>query len=402
MMLKRNIFRAGWCLGAILVLQLPLASSLAAQAPWVSVAPVVRKSLRQPVEQAAILLPYARIRVSSKVTGFVSEVHVDIGDRVTKGDPLVEIAVPELEAELAAADARVNSAAADVDQARAKLKLEQIRYDLTKSLFEKKGRTRFQLEEADAQVKLAEATMAAAGAKKVEAEANVQKFRVLVGFGVINASFSGVITERSIDPGALVRGGLDGSATGMLALERDDRLRCRIEIPERDAELVLSAHRRGVLGLELTLGASGELVKLQPGKLSGGVAHFALSLHPRSHHMLAEIELDNSALNLRPGYFGKAKFDVSGGEAESPGFVIPNTALRAPRKGRPHVFVVSKSSVEQGVGIVERLNVTPGTTDGREIEVTPEDGSSLKDKWVVVRGAADLQGGEKVSIGGVK
>ena len=59
MMLKRNIFRAGRCLGAILVLQLPLASSLAAQAPRVSVAPVVRKSLRQPVEQAAILLPYA-------------------------------------------------------------------------------------------------------------------------------------------------------------------------------------------------------------------------------------------------------------------------------------------------------------------------------------------------------
>ena len=115
--------------------------------------------------------------------------------------------------------------------------------------------------------------------------------------------------------------------------------------------------------------------------------------------MLAEIELDNSSLNLRPGYFGKAKFDISGGETETPAFVIPNTALRAPRKGRPHVFVVSKSS---GKGIVERLNVTPGTTDGREIEVTPEGGASLKDKWVVVRGGADLQGGQKVSIGGAK
>ena len=402
MMSKRNISRAGRCLGAILVLQLSLASSLAAQTPRVSVAPMVRKSLRQPVEQAAILLPYARIRVSSKVTGFVSEVHVDIGDRVTKGDLLVAIDVPEHEAELAAAEARVKSADADVSQARASVRLQQVRYDLTRSLFEKRGRTRFQLEEADAELKLAEAAVAAAEAKKVEAEANVQKLRVLVGFGTIKAAFSGVISERNVDLGALVRGGLDGNATEMLTLERDDRLRCRIEIPERDAKLVLSAYGRGTLALELILEASGEMVKLPPGKLSGGAAHFALSLHPRSHHMLAEIELDNSALNLRPGYFGKAKFDVSGGEAESPGFVIPNTALRAPRKGRPHVFVVSKSSVEQGVGIVERLNVTPGTTDGREIEVTPEDGSSLKDKWVVVRGAADLQGGEKVSIGGVK
>lgn len=392
----------------LLALQSFLAAGLSAQSSYVSVAPILRKSLREPIEQAATLLPYARIVVSCKVTGFVSEIHVDIGDRVTKGDPLVVIAVPEIEADLAAADARVNSAAAELAKTRANVRLEEIRYNLTKSLFEKKGRTRFQLEEADAQLKLAEAAVAAAEAKKVEAEANVQKLRVMVGFADIKAPFSGVITERKIDPGALVRGALDGSATGMLTLEQDDKLRCRIEIPERDARLVLSAHKRGVLELEITIGASGQKIELPPSKLAGGVAHFALSLHPRSHHMMAEIEIDNGDLDLRPGYFGKAKFTIiSATDEEAASFVIPNTALRAPRKGKPHIFVVSVPSGKarpSGKAGVRRLDVTPGTTDGREIEIAPVGDEKLDGLWVIVRGSADLlgDGSEKVIIGGGK
>ena len=119
-----------------MILQSFLAPAVQAQAVFVRVAPVVKKNLRKPVEQAATLLPYKRIEVSCKVTGFVGEVHVDIGDRVTKGDPLVEVAVPELEAELAAGEARVNSAAADLDKAKANVRLEEIRYNLPRSLFE--------------------------------------------------------------------------------------------------------------------------------------------------------------------------------------------------------------------------------------------------------------------------
>ncbi len=398
-MSKRIFTRTGSCLGGLLAIQLVLASALPAQVSRVSVAQVVRKSLRKPIEQAATLLPYARVMVRSMVTGFVSEVHVDIGDRVTKGAPLLVVAVPEIEAELAAADARVNSAEADLSHARANVRLEEIRYNLTKSLFEKKSRTRFQLEEADAQLKLAEAAVAAAEAKKAEAEAKVQKLRVLVGFGNINAPFTGVVTERRIDPGALVRGGLDGGATDLLTLERDDRLRCRIEIPEQDANLVLTARRRGGLGLKITLDVSGEEINLSPADLAGESAHFALSLHPQSHHMLAEIELDNSSLNLRPGYFGKASFSIVPTDDSVRPFVVPNTALRAPRKGRPHVFVVSRSSGEDRV---RRLDVTPGATDGRNIEVSPLGDGKLEGLWVVVRGGADLRGGEEVRIGGGK
>ena len=398
-MSKRIFTRTGSCLGGLLAIQLVLASARPAQVSRVSVAQVVRKSLRKPIEQAATLLPYARVMVRSMVTGFVSEVHVDIGDRVTKGAPLLVVAVPEIEAELAAADARVNSAEADLSHARANVRLEEIRYNLTKSLFEKKSRTRFQLEEADAQLKLAEAAVAAAEAKKAEAEAKVQKLRVLVGFGNINAPFTGVVTERRIDPGALVRGGLDGGATDLLTLERDDRLRCRIEIPEQDANLVLTARRRSALGLKITLDVSGEEINLSPADLAGESAHFALSLHPQSHHMLAEIELDNSSLNLRPGYFGKASFSIVPTDDSVRPFVVPNIALRAPRKGRPHVFVVSKSSGEDRV---RRLDVTPGATDGRNIEVSPLGDGKLEGLWVVVRGGADLRGGEEVRIGGGK
>jgi len=397
-MSNRIFSRAGLCLVALLAIQLALTPALLAQSGRVSVTQIVNKSLRKPIEQAAVLLPHSRIVVSSMVTGLVGEVHVDIGARVKKGDPLLVVAVPEIEAELAAAEARVSSAIAVLSQAGASVRLEKIRYDLTRSLFEKKGRTRFQLEEADAQLKLAEAALAAAEAKKAEAEANAQKLRVMVGFADIKAPFPGVITERKVDPGALVRGGLDGVATELLTLEGDDKLRCRIEIPELDAKRVLSAYKRGALGLEITLGATGEIIKLPASRLGGGVVHFARSLHPRSHHMLAEIEFENTSFIL-PGFFGKAKFSISGTSAKSQAFVIPNAALRTPRKGRPHIFVLSKSSVEKGTGQAQRLDVTVGDTDGRDIEIMPVGGASLKDRWVIVRGGGELQGGENVSIG---
>ena len=108
--------------------------------------------------------------------------------------------------------------------------------------------------------------------------------------------------------------------------------------------------------------------------------------------MLAEIELDNSSLNLRPGYFGKASFSIVPTDDSARSVVIPHTALRAPRKGRPHVFVVSSNS---GVDIVRRLNVTPGATDGRNIEVSTLGDGKLEWLWVVVRGGAERGGGER-------
>ena len=60
-MSKRIFTRTGSCLGGLLAIQLVLASALPAQVSRVSVAQVVRKSLRKPIEQAATLLPYARI-----------------------------------------------------------------------------------------------------------------------------------------------------------------------------------------------------------------------------------------------------------------------------------------------------------------------------------------------------
>ena len=63
--------------------------------------------------------------------------------------------------------------------------------------------------------------------------------------------------------------------------------------------------------------------------------------------------------------------------------------------------MVEKAS---GKAKVRRLDVTAGSTDGREIEIAPISGEKLEELWVVVRGGADLSGDgtEEVSIGGGK
>jgi RND family efflux transporter MFP subunit len=214
----------------------------------------------------------------------------------------------------------------------------------------------------------------------------------LVEFGQVRAPFAGVITRRLVDTGALVKGGASGDAKPLFVVQRDDKLRCRVEVPERDVIFVLGAFRAKTLAVRLALDVlPGRTFEIQPEAIASGAGRLESSVHPDSHHMLAEFDIENTDGTLLPGLMGKAAIEARGAAAE-PVVLVPNTAVQAPRRGKPFVFVIQEVN---GTARLEERPVELGLSDGSRIEVL----SGLREgERVVVRGGGALVQGQEVSV----
>jgi RND family efflux transporter MFP subunit len=344
------------------------------------------------VRQSATLHPFEDVAVHARVSGYVREVRVDLGARVETGQVLAVLDLPEEEAKFLEAQVEVKTADAQLKKSSANLRLKQAVLDLTKSLFEKQGRTQFQLDEAQADLELAVAELELARARIEEAVARVRKAAVLVDFGQVRAPFSGVVTKRLVDTGALVKSGASGEAQPLFVVQRTDRLRCRVEIPERDVIFVLESFRAKTLAVKIVLDAlPAQTLEMAPAAVASGLARFASSVHPESHHMLAEFDIVNDDRALLPGLFGKATIEAQSPASEAV-VLVANTAIQAPRRGRPFVFVVKE---EPGVAKLEERSVELGLSDGTRIEVLS---GLLEGERVVVRGGGGLIEGQSVSV----
>jgi RND family efflux transporter MFP subunit len=354
----------------------------------VAVAPAERGHLDRVVKQAANLVAYEQVLVFSRATGYAQEVLVDIGDDVKKGQPLAFLDVPEQEATLAAAEAELIGTQAEVERAGADAKLKEALYELTKNLFDKQARSKFHLEEADANRELSRAMSKVAAAREKQARAKRERAKTLAGYGKVVAPFAGVVTQRLVDPGALVLAGSASGAMPLFEVQRVDKLRCRIDVPERDAILVIDSQKHGALSASVAF--AGLSLEWTNAELGSANVRFSKALHSKSKHMLAEILVDNSQGRLLPGFFGRAILKVETGKRL---LLVPNTGIQSPRKGVPHVFVVRNYP---GSPTVERVNVQLGITDGRRTEIRQP--ALPPGTLVVVRGAANLLDGQAVRV----
>ena len=354
----------------------------------VAVAAAERGSLDRSVKQAANLAAYAQVLVYSRATGYAQTVFADIGDDVEAGQALVKLDVPEQDAALAAAQAELISAQAEVERAQADAQLQETMYELTKKLFDKQARSKLHLEEASASQTLSRARLKVAGAREKEFAAKLDGARARAGYSTVVAPFSGVVTQRLVDPGALVRAGTASGAMPLFEVQRQDKLRCRIDVPERDATLVIDSHRHKALsGAVAFAGSSLEWTSAEFAEME---VRFARALHPQTKHMRAEIIIDNSRGTMLPGFFGRASLNV---DTRQEMLLVPNTGIQAPRKGVPHVFVV-RNYPERPT--VEMIEVRLGITDGRRTQVIEP--ALRPGTLVVVRGAANLLDGQSVRV----
>ena len=328
----------------------------AAVTPTAGVAKVTREDLFKAVTIAAEFRPYEEVALHAKVSGFVSKMNVDFGDTVKAGQLLATLEVPELQAELANAQAANAKAAADFTNAN-------LIYSRLQSVNKEHPNLVAQQDLDTAQANELTATAAIAAAK-----ANFEKFQTMVSYTQIVAPFDGVITSRYADPGTLI------DAQGKPLLRVSDNYRLRLDFP------VTVDYVK-----DIALGAPVEVrVDSLNGKtFAGKISRFTHEVDDNTRTMITEIEVPNLDLELIPGMYANVILQV---EQRPNALAIPVEAVSGEKN--PTVLVLNQDQQ------IEERAVTLGLETPEKFEVL----SGLREGDLVIVGSrAQFQAGEKVA-----
>lgn len=168
-------------------------------------------------EVSGIAGPVERAVLSTKLTGSVTRVLVQEGDRVRRGALLAQIDARDIDAKRTQVEASVSAAEAVHREATT----QAARF---RALYADSAATRYQLDQVETGLARAEAALGAARASGAELDA--------VGdYANISAPFAGLITQRFADPGAFVAPG-----SPVIEIQRDDRLRLSVTVPPATAQ----------------------------------------------------------------------------------------------------------------------------------------------------------------------
>jgi membrane fusion protein, multidrug efflux system len=294
------------------------------------------------------VMAYQEATLYAKVAGYLKSINVDKGDTVTEGELLAEIEAPEM--------------LADLVKARAEAEAAQL---------ESKRVTQAQKKASDL---VMPQTVDAAIAKSDVAVAGVQRIETLLSYAKITAPFSGIITKRWADPGALIPAATSSSApksASVVTLMDFSRVRIDVAIPDTEAPLV-----RKDLPVKVTVD------ELPNRTFKGAITRFAYALDESTKTMATEIEIPNYDLALRPGMWAAVEIEL---QKKENALLIPAEAL-VTEKNKNSVFVVRD-------GKAQKVSVTTGFDDGVNVEIL--EGCSPGDA-VIVAGKQSVTDGQKV------
>lgn len=329
--------------------------------PRVEVVYPRRVTVAQRLQSNATLEAFEEADLFARVSGYLSEVRVDIGDHVKEGQILAVIDVPEMEQELAEAVAQLDSrrwsletARRQVDHNKADLALQEVTFKRQERLNKTRvtsdqalDEIRAKAEIARADLRLAEANRDLAAAQVDLATATVEKTKALLAYSKIVAPFDGIVAQRLVNRGDLVQAPTASRTTPLFKVQRIDTIRVFCDIPETEVPRI----RAGDHAIVKPLGFNGA-------QFTGTIARFAFSLNPETRNMRAEIDLPNPGERLYPGMYAEVSLEM---DRRPNVLTVPASAVGADGNG---TFVYTVKD-----GRIERLPVQTGLSDNGRVEV---------------------------------
>lgn len=399
-----------------------------------SVVRPMRASLHRTIELPGTVESFEQTVLFAKVAGFVRQVNVDIGQKVkgparneqgqetSLGEVLVEIAVPELEEEGKQKIALIQQADAEVEQSRKSLASAETNVALLEAqvVEAKAGLGRAEalhdrwssetrrlsglvdrgvidsqtVEEAENQLRAAQATLdeaqahvlsaeaatrkaaadrgkaaadiAAATARCEVAKAELRRLEAMLGYTKIRAPFDGVITKRTVSTGDFLQPG-DAKNRGIVTIARLDPVRVVVYVPEIDAAIVHQG-----LPIELAFqSASGATV-------SGTIARTSWSLEPESRTLRVEVDVPNSGGHIRPGMYVYARIGAQTPEV----WTLPVSAVQKQGDAMIAFRVVD--------GKFQRTSVKVGLKDEKRVHVRQWQDPATASQWKELTGEEEF------------
>jgi RND family efflux transporter MFP subunit len=356
----------------------PPQSTAATSAPQVpvpaqiDVVNVVEQPLDVQLSLPAELQAFQSVAVYARVTGFVKTVGVDRGSKVRAGELLITLDAPELAAQRAEAESKVQAAQAQVAATQAKTDADRSTFERLKAAAATPGVVAgndvvlAQKATETSEHQLASATQSVEAAKQA-----VAAIRDMEAYLRVTAPFAGVITERNVHPGALVGLASASGGTPMLRIVENRRLRLVVPVPEAYTTNIRS-------GAEVPFS-----VAAYPGHtFSGRVARIAEAVDTSTRTMAIELDVSNDNGQLSPGTFCQVRWPV---RRRQPSLFVPSSSVAATTA---RTFVIRVRD-----GKTEWVDVRTGLTSGPLVEVF---GDLRAGDQVAGRGTDELRPGTPV------
>jgi HlyD family secretion protein len=402
-----------------------------AQVDRVTALPVTKKNLKLTTTQPGRMVAFEETAMTSKLSGFVEAVLVDIGDTVKKDQVLMRLSIPEMADELRQKEAMLSQAEAEIQQAESGVRAAKAVLETAAAGVDEAGagksRVLAEVERAksehariqklaasgtvtnklademlsqlraaeaagleiDAKVKSAEAAqrqaaaniekaqadVGAAQARRSVAQANLGHVRTMMGYLEIKSPFDGVVVQRAVDTGRFVQPA-HSNALPLLVVAQTDKVRVCVEVPEMEASAI-DAGEKGDSAL-ISIQSLGKKT------IEGRVSRTAWGLDSSNRSLRVEIDVPNTDRFLRPGMYASVTITL---DQRSDVMVLPLTAII--RKEEATGCCVVKDNK------IEIRPIVLGLRSGPEVEIL----SGLQPGEVVVMARGEgLKDGQPVVV----
>jgi RND family efflux transporter MFP subunit len=313
--------------------------------------------------------------IYARVNGYLKGWYFDYGAQVKKGTVLAEIDTPELDAQLAAVQAKLNSA-------RAVVKVREAERDFAESTYDRwrdspKGVVSAQEQQSkQADYNSALARVNSAKAEVAADQGEVDRVDAMESYKKIVAPFDGVVTARETDVGALINAGSGGNGPELFRVADVHKMRIYVQVPQQMSG-----------GIQPGMSAELRLPQFPDKTFHATVATTSSAINLSARTLLVELHAENSEDQLQPGAYTQVTFELP----SNPDIVhVPTSALIFRERG-------TEIAVVEPDDKVKLKPVTLGRNLGTEVEIL----SGLSPSDRVINSPPDSLGaGDKVRIAG--
>src|SRR5258708_15008808 len=319
------------------------------------------------VSLPATTTAFEAANICARTSGYVEKGHVDIGDKVKAGGLLAEITAPELDHQIAQAQATLTQDQATLQQTQASRELAQVTNARDSNLVKQGWLT---LQQGDNDRLTLAAQQAAVSVAQSNINAQEAQIRILgqeKAYQRVVAPFDGVVTQRNIDNGSLVQSG----STLMFTMMHSDVIRIQLFVPQDEA-----------FGVVPGIDAVVHVPEIPGRSFPGKVTRIASALQPGSRTLLTEIDVPNPDGALSPGIYCTVELHIP---RKTPSLIVSADAVVFDQDGL-HVAVVEN-------GTVRMQKISIARDFGKEVEV--HEGIKAGDQ-VILNPAVTRTDGSKV------
>ncbi|MFY9842030.1 MAG: efflux RND transporter periplasmic adaptor subunit [Terriglobales bacterium] len=298
--------------------------------------------------------------IFARTNGYLLRWYKDIGSKVEKGEQLAAIDTPEVDQEL-------SQARASREQIRAALGLAKISADRWANLRKSDSVSQQEADQQASGYQQAVANLAAA-------DANVRRLEELESFKNVYAPFSGVLTRRNVDPGALINSGAQATGRELFDVARVDPLRVYVSVPQAYSP-----------NIKIGMKANVTLQEFPGQKFVGTVVRTAESIDPATRTLNTEVDVPNKDGKLLPGSFGQVHFATG---TSVPRITIPVNAMLFRADGAQVAVVDNDNAVH-----LRPINI--GRDFGATLEILG--GLEVSDR-IIINPSDSIEEGQKVHV----